>query len=783
MRSRVGLAGVLLQVAFRNLFASRARTLIVGGIVLFGAVLVVVGSSLLDSVDRGMRGSIQGSLAGHLQVYSARSKDDLALYGGMTGESQLRPIEDFAALKRVLEGVPNVKTVVPMGIDQALVLTGNEFDVALEKLRADVRRLGAGETGDELRARHEAHKAHVRRMATVLQQELAKARAIVDESLVRERERDREDLSRATSEEFWARFDADPLASLEFLENRIAPQSLDGGFTFIRYAGTDLDAYQQAFDRMRIVEGTAVPRGRRGILLGKLYAEDWLKLKTARRLDRIRDARTLLHERIDQDEELRRWVKENQTQTRDILLQLDPVQARVATERLQRALGSASTDLRDLLVELFTTDDASFDERYRIFYQELAPLLQLYRVRVGDTITIEAPSKSGYMSSVNVKVYGFVEFRGLEKSALAGIMSLMDLMSWRDLYGYVTAEKAAEIEAIKRGAGARDVAREDAEAELFGSPATLVESGRSERIDDPGIVGAAQRKADADRFQALSELVGSNFAGIAAQLQLLAQGKVEQSELQALAALVDARLGESAAQLQAVAAGKIDRPDVPDALYVAFEDRFRGKRDDIIERVSVYLPLLRQCDAGSREAPVLDVGCGRGEWLEALGASGLVARGVDLNPLMIAECRARGFDVVQGGGIDHLRQMAPGSLGALSAIHVIEHLGFNDLVVLLDEARRVLRPGGLLVLETPNPENLVVGACSFYNDPTHRQPLPPEPMRHVARARGFADVEILRLHPATPPERAQSGSDPWSARIDALLYGPQDYAIIARNPA
>ncbi len=543
MRSRVGLAGVLLQVAFRNLFASRARTLIVGGIVLFGAVLVVVGSSLLDSVDRGMRGSIQGSLAGHLQVYSARSKDDLALYGGMTGESQLRPIEDFAALKRVLEGVPNVKTVVPMGIDQALVLTGNEFDVALEKLRADVRRLGAGETGDELRARHEAHKAHVRRMATVLQQELAKARAIVDESLVRERERDREDLSRATSEEFWARFDADPLASLEFLENRIAPQSLDGGFTFIRYAGTDLDAYQQAFDRMRIVEGTAVPRGRRGILLGKLYAEDWLKLKTARRLDRIRDARTLLHERIDQDEELRRWVKENQTQTRDILLQLDPVQARVATERLQRALGSASTDLRDLLVELFTTDDASFDERYRIFYQELAPLLQLYRVRVGDTITIEAPSKSGYMSSVNVKVYGFVEFRGLEKSALAGIMSLMDLMSWRDLYGYVTAEKAAETEAIKRGAGARDVAREDAEAELFGSPATLVESGRSERIDDPGIVGAAQRKADAALF---SRVYGQDEidAGVALNAAVLLKdpGRLRETERDVRAALAAAKL-------------------------------------------------------------------------------------------------------------------------------------------------------------------------------------------------------------------------------------------------
>lgn len=316
------------------------------------------------------------------------------------------------------------------------------------------------------------------------------------------------------------------------------------------------------------------------------------------------------------------------------------------------------------------------------------------------------------------------------------------------------------------------------------------------------LLGVAQRKADSAQLLALSELVERNLAEIAARLQLLADGKADnvrlaglsdhllgiverkadRAQLETMSGRVQSDMIEFGARVQALAASKVDKPNLPDALYMGFEDRFRGKRDDIIQRVSVYLPLLRQCDAGSRLAPVLDIGCGRGEWLEVLGGSGLVARGVDLNPLMIAECRARGFDVVQGDGIEHLRQMAPGSLGALSAIHVIEHIGFNDLVVLLDEARRVLRPGGLLVLETPNPENLVVGACSFYYDPSHRQPLPPEPMRHVAEARGFTGVEILRLHPAVPPDKAQSGSDPWSARIDALLYGPQDYAIIARNP-
>jgi len=501
MRSRAGAVGVLVQIAFRNLFASKAKTLIVGGIILVGAVLVVVGSSLLDTVDRGMRGSIQGSLAGHLQVYNARSKDDLALYGGMTGESQLEVIPDFAALKAVLEKVPNVKDVVPMGIDQAMVSTGNELDVALEKLRDDVRRREAGDASAERARLCEAHKAHVRRMAELLQAELRESRAIADEKYLRERAAEWEDLGRANTGAFWAGFDRDPLASLEFLENRVAPQSLSNGFTFIRYAGTDLDAYQRGFDRMRIVEGTPVPKGQRGILLGKLYAEDWLKLKTARRLDRIRDALHVQRKRIAEDEELSRWVKENQAATRDILMQLDPIQAEEAARRLRAALRSSKPDLHELLVELLTTDDHNFDERYAIFYRDLAPLLQLYMVKVGDSITIKAPSKSGYMSSVNVKVYGFAEFRGLEKSALAGIMSLMDLVSWRDLYGYVTAEKAEEIREIQRGAGARDLRRDEAEAALFGSAApAAATSGRAERIDDPVLAGVAQRKADAALF-------------------------------------------------------------------------------------------------------------------------------------------------------------------------------------------------------------------------------------------------------------------------------------------
>jgi hypothetical protein len=439
MASPIGQARILLQIAFRNLFAGRAKTLIIGAILLLGTTLVVAGSSLVESVDRGMRSSIQGSLGGHLQVYDDRSKDELALYGGMGREPLLEPVVDFSRVKEVLSRVPNVKRVIPMGIDQALVATGNQIDVALEKVRADVRRLEAGERDPELLRHYQAHKAHVRRMVSLLWDELRAARALADDQLLRDRKQANEDLARAASDPFWSGFEEDRLGRLEFLENRIAPQGMEGGMTIVRYVGTDLDAFMEAFDRAYVVEGQRVPRDQRGILLGKWYAEEYLKLKVARRLDKIKDARDYQRRTIAKDEELARWVKENGTQLREILYQLDPIQAEEAAGRLRRALGSEERDLPKLLGQLLATTDQDFDRKYAIFYEQLGPLLQLYSIRVGDTITIKAPARSGYFNSVNVRVYGFVHFRGLEKSRLAGVMSLLDLMSWRDLYGHLSS--------------------------------------------------------------------------------------------------------------------------------------------------------------------------------------------------------------------------------------------------------------------------------------------------------------------------------------------------------
>jgi O-antigen chain-terminating methyltransferase len=138
--------------------------------------------------------------------------------------------------------------------------------------------------------------------------------------------------------------------------------------------------------------------------------------------------------------------------------------------------------------------------------------------------------------------------------------------------------------------------------------------------------------------------------------------------------------------------------------------------------------------------------------------------------------------VVEGDAIEHLRGLKADSLGAVTAMHVIEHIPFRRLIALFDEVLRALQPGGVAIFETPNPENLVVGACSFHNDPTHEQPLPPEPTRYFAESRGFVDVSILRLHPV--PESLQLADGPPEVRelINRMFYGAQDYALIARKP-
>ncbi len=457
----------IVLIAFRNLFASRLKTAIVGGIICAGAWLVVLGSSIIDSVSEGMRKSIVGSAAGDIQIYSAKSKDELAIFGGGLGDPDLAEIDDFTKLKAALEKDPNVKSVVPMGISGALVTSGNTIDLALAALRDAVRKMKAGDTSAAVKESYDAEKAHVKHIVQILQEDRKNAKALVDEKA-----QDPENaitLARAGSPEFWATFDADPYEHLEFLENKIASQAADADMLYLRYMGTDFDDFTASFDRLQIVHGTRVPEGKHGFMFANYFYEYFLKLKTAHRLDLMKDKIDDGHLLIATDPDLQRYVKMNTTQTREMTLQLDDIKAKKMTDMLQKELGSTEANLDALLATYLNTTDDNFHARYDFFYKNMAPLLELYRIRVGDMLTIKAYTKSGYVKSVSLPVYGTFEFKGLEKAALSGQINLMDLSSFRTLYGFMTPEALKELSELKKKAGTTEIARDKAEDELFGS--------------------------------------------------------------------------------------------------------------------------------------------------------------------------------------------------------------------------------------------------------------------------------------------------------------------------
>ncbi len=221
-------------------------------------------------------------------------------------------------------------------------------------------------------------------------------------------------------------------------------------------------------------------------------------------------------------------------------------------------------------------------------------------------------------------------------------------------------------------------------------------------------------------------------------------------------------------------------PVALDSFYFNFENRFRGSREEIKTRVAFYLPFIRKARAGLARRPILDLGCGRGEWLELLKEEKLEGRGIDLNTTMIAHCKTHGLKVRLAEAVEHLRSLRANTQGAITGFHIIEHLPFETLMDLLGETRRVLQPGGVAIFESPNCKNLVVGACNFHIDPTHRNPVFPETAQFMLAAQGFEKIQIEYLSPVLDVKFEAKTAE--LAAIKDLLYGPQDFGIIAYKP-
>jgi 2-polyprenyl-3-methyl-5-hydroxy-6-metoxy-1,4-benzoquinol methylase len=226
--------------------------------------------------------------------------------------------------------------------------------------------------------------------------------------------------------------------------------------------------------------------------------------------------------------------------------------------------------------------------------------------------------------------------------------------------------------------------------------------------------------------------------------------------------------------------------------YVGFEDLFRGTQQDIRTRVDDYLPIL------SPAANVVDIGCGRGEMLDALRERGVTARGVDANHSMVELCRARGLEVEESDAVSFLQRQPAESIGGLVAIQVVEHFTPGYLLRFLGAASAALAPGAPLVLETINPACWMAFFETYIRDLTHQRPLHPDTLKYLVQASGFSQVDVQFRRPLGDADRlnrvaeAPSGqpleiralTDAVNAHADKLnarLFSFADYVIIARR--
>ncbi|HCB1497667.1 TPA: class I SAM-dependent methyltransferase [Klebsiella michiganensis] len=215
------------------------------------------------------------------------------------------------------------------------------------------------------------------------------------------------------------------------------------------------------------------------------------------------------------------------------------------------------------------------------------------------------------------------------------------------------------------------------------------------------------------------------------------------------------------------------------SFYRSFEERHRGSVEDIKGRLSFYLPFLTRLKTLYPDGVIADIGCGRGEWLEILNENAIANVGVDLDDGMLARAQEAGLNVQKMDCLQFLEQQEDESLIALTGFHIAEHLPFEVLQQLVKHTLRVLKPGGLLILETPNPENLSVGSCSFYMDPTHHHPLPPPLLEFLPIHYGFNRAITVRLQEKDVLKAANA-----SVRLVDVLKGVSpDYSIIAQKDA
>lgn len=462
-----------------------------GGILTFGAFLMVFGLSLLHNVEKSMKDGIIHSVAGHIQVYSKKAKDSLALFGStFMGKEDLGNIDDFAELRKLLVEDPNVQEVVPMGFDMAMLGRGNDADDLFDSLRAALKNKDSSDIQEKI-AGVRFYIANLKK-EVLEQQKILSAQEHIEKSLNHIRE--------VENEEFWKNFSIQDEEKLQFLETKIAPISGEKPFVYLRYLGTNPQLFTKTFDKFKIVSGEMIPEGRRGILLSHKFSEDFLKMNCARKFDSLhRKVKNGL--KIADDPELKRFASQLALQHRPILMRLSKASSDALEKELTEYLkGDPNTSLLDMLKQFLAVDDTNFESRYEFFYKNIAPKLKLYEIAAGENIVLRSYTKTGYLKSVPLKVYGVYSFDGLEDSDIAGVFNIMDLVSFRELFGQMTEESLKETEQIKAAMNLKNVDSSNADDAFFGEDAVIETSQKEDKHVDVKPIRIESKKGITDSY-------------------------------------------------------------------------------------------------------------------------------------------------------------------------------------------------------------------------------------------------------------------------------------------
>lgn len=213
-----------------------------------------------------------------------------------------------------------------------------------------------------------------------------------------------------------------------------------------------------------------------------------------------------------------------------------------------------------------------------------------------------------------------------------------------------------------------------------------------------------------------------------------------------------------------------------DNFYKKFEDRFRGGEDVIISRVAEHLPLFENLPANLKKKEIVDIGCGRGEFISVLKEAGFKAMGVDMNGEMVERAKKLGLRAYEGDAQSYLGKQKTSSLAAITGFHIVEHIPFEALMEIFSECYRTVSRGGFVLFETPNPRSVMVGANTFYLDPSHQRPVPSELLAFMLEYAGFM-TEVIPLHRL---EEELPKDDPLHD-VHEAIFGYGDYAVVGRK--